>query len=157
MKINDALAGALLLVFAIAILWSAHGFPSIEGDPVGPAVFPQIIAVGMLLCALALIATGLRQLKTERWVEIPQWFAAPRQILAFAIVVGGLLAFYLFVDRIGFLVCAPVLLAALLAVLRVRWWLIPLVAIGVSLVIDAIFYKGLGVPLPWGLLAPWAW
>jgi hypothetical protein len=39
----------------------------------------------------------------------------------------------------------------------VRSWLIPFVAIGVSLLIHSIFYKGLGVPLPWGLLAPWAW
>ena len=36
-------------------------------------------------------------------------------------------------------------------------WTIPLLAIGVSLLIHLIFYKGLGVPLPWGLLQSWAW
>jgi putative tricarboxylic transport membrane protein len=43
------------------------------------------------------------------------------------------------------------------AVLRVRAALIPIVAIAVSLLIHFIFYKGLRVPLPWGLLQAWAW
>ena len=110
-----------------------------------------------MLCGLALIITGVRRRKAERWVEIAPWLHTPRQLAAFAIVIGGLLAVCLFVERVGFLICAPLLLAALLLVLRVRWWAIPLIAIGVSLLIHAIFYKGLGVPLPWGLLTPWAW
>lgn len=157
MKIHDSLIGALLLVFAAALYWHTRSFPAISGDPVGPALFPRIIAAGMAACGAILIATGLVRDKGAAWVGVPDWFRAPRQIAGFAIVVGGLLAFCFFLDRLGFLVCAPLLLAALLFVLRVRPWAIPLVAIGVSLLIHAIFYKGLGVPLPWGLLAPWAW
>jgi putative tricarboxylic transport membrane protein len=157
MKIHDSLIGVLLLVFAIALYWHTRSFPSISGDPVGPALFPRIIAAGMAACSVILIATGLLRNKGAAWVEVPDWFRAPRQIAGFAIVVGGLLVFYFFLDRLGFLVCAPLLLAALLFVLRVRLWAIPVVAIGASLFIHAIFYKGLGVPLPWGVLAPWAW
>ena len=157
MKIHDSLIGVLLLVFAIALFWHTRSFPSISGDPVGPALFPRIIAAGMAACSVILIATGLLRNKGVAWVEVPDWFRAPRQIAGFAIVVGGLLGFYFFFDRLGFLVCAPLLLAALLFVLRVRPWAIPVVAIGASLLIHAIFYKGLGVPLPWGMLAPWAW
>lgn len=157
MKINDTIAGALLLLFALAVSWNTRSFPSIAGDPVGPALFPRIIAAGMIFCAVALIATGVRRRKTQPWAELPLWLRAPRQLAAFALVTGGLAAFCLFLETIGFLICAPLLLAALLVVLRVRWWVIPIVAIGVSLLIHVVFYKGLGVPLPWGLLARWAW
>ncbi|MEO8164786.1 MAG: tripartite tricarboxylate transporter TctB family protein [Betaproteobacteria bacterium] len=157
MKIHDSLTGVLLVIFAASMLWYTGTFPAIAGDPVGPALFPRIIAVGMLACGAFLTVTGLARDRGTPWLVIPDWFRAPRQIAGFAIVVGGLLGFYLFLDRLGFLVCAPVLLAALLFVLCVRLWAIPLVAIGISLLIHVIFYKGLGVPLPWGLLARWAW
>jgi putative tricarboxylic transport membrane protein len=37
-----------------------------------------------------------------------------------------------------------------------RSWIIPL-ALGITLVIHTIFYKGLRVPLPWGILLPIQW
>jgi putative tricarboxylic transport membrane protein len=156
-KFSDSITGALLLIFAVALFWNTRTFPSLEGDQIGPALFPQIIAVGLMLCGLALIVTGLRRRKSEPWIEIPSWVPSPRQVAGFAIVTGGLLAFCFFLEKVGFLICAPLLLAALLLVLRTRWWAVPPIAIGVSLLIHAIFYKGLGVPLPWGLLTPWAW
>ena len=157
MKIHDSLSGALLVVFAAMVLWTTRSFPVIPGDPVGPALFPRLVALGMMFCGAFLIFRGVTRDKAMPWLVIPDWFHAPRQVAGFAIVVGGLLGFYLFLDRLGFLVCAPLLLAALLLALRVRLWAIPIVSIGVSLLIHAIFYKGLGVPLPWGLLAAWAW
>jgi putative tricarboxylic transport membrane protein len=157
MKFNDAITGTVLLLFAILVFATARSFPSIAGDQIGPALFPQIIAAGLTLCGVVLVVTGLRRRKAGPWIEIPAWLHAPRQAAGFAIVTGGLLAFCVCLERLGFLVCAPLLLAALLLVLRVRKWAVPLLAIGISLLIHAIFYKGLGVPLPWGLLAPWAW
>lgn len=157
MKIHDSLTGVLLLVFAAVLYWHTRSFPEIAGDPVGPALFPRIVAVGMALCGLALIVIGLARDKGTAWVERPDWMRAPRQFAGFAVVVIGLLAFYLFLDRIGFLAGAAVLFAVLLFTLRVRAWAIPVVAIGVTLLIHTVFYKGLGVPLPWGVLEPWAW
>ena len=157
MKLHDSLIGALLLVFGVVVYWHTRSFPEIPGDPVGPALFPGVIAAGMAACGAILVVTGLLRSKAEPWITLPDWFRAPRQIAGFAIVVGGLLVFCFFLDRLGFLVCAPLLFAALLLALRVHPLAIPVVAIGVSLLIHTVFYKGLGVPLPWGLLAPWAW
>ena len=157
MKIHDSLNGALLLLFSIALYWHTGGFPAIAGDQIGPALFPRIVAAGMAVCGVALILGGVLRAKREALAELPDWVRSPRQIAGFALVTGGLLAFYLFLDQAGFLICAPLLLAALLFVLHVRLWAIPLLAIGISLLIHAIFYKGLGVPLPWGLLVSWAW
>lgn len=157
MKIHDSLGGALLLAFAAAVYWHTLGFPEIPGDPVGPALFPRVTAVGMGLCGLILIGRGVLAGGAKAWIEVPEWIRMPGLVAAFLLVVLGLLLSYFFLDQLGFLVVAPVLLAALMLVLQVRPALAIPVAIGASLLIHTIFYKGLGVPLPWGLLQAWAW
>ena len=157
MKFNDALIGTGLIAFAGAILWNARGFPSMPGDQVGPALFPQLIAAGLVICGAVFVIRAARRRAGTPWIELPDWFRAPRQMVGFAVVTLGLFAYCLLVETLGFFICAPLLLGTLLAVLRVRAWAVPMIAIGVSLVIHFIFYKGLGVPLPWGLLQAWAW
>ena len=157
MKFNDSLVGAGLIVFAAAILWNAWGFPSMPGDQVGPALFPQLIAAGLAICGAIFVIQAARRKAGTPWIELPDWISARRQVAGFAVVTLGLLAYCLLVEALGFFICAPLLLGALLAVLRVRVWAVPVIAIGVSVLIHFIFYKGLGVPLPWGLLQSWAW
>jgi len=157
MKFNDSLVGTGLIVFAAAILWNAWGFPSMPGDQVGPALFPQLIAAGLAICGAIFVIQAARRKAGTPWIELPDWIRARRQVAGFAAVTLGLLAYCLLVEALGFFVCAPLLLGALLAVLRVRLWAVPVIAIGVSVLIHFIFYKGLGVPLPWGLLQSWAW
>ncbi|HEY6356101.1 MAG TPA: tripartite tricarboxylate transporter TctB family protein, partial [Burkholderiaceae bacterium] len=55
-------------------------------------------------------------------------------------------------ERVGFLITATVMLTAMMLALRVRVVPALLVALAASLVIHAAFYKGLRVPLPWGML-----
>jgi putative tricarboxylic transport membrane protein len=157
MKFNDALVGTGLIAFAGAIFWNARGFPSMPGDQVGPALFPQLIAAGLAICGAIFVIQAARRRAGTPWIALPDWIHAPRQVAGFAIVTLGLLAYCLLVETLGFFVCAPLLLGALLAVLRVRAWAVLVIAIGVSVLIHFIFYKGLGVPLPWGLLQSWAW
>jgi putative tricarboxylic transport membrane protein len=157
MKLNDAVVGPGLIAFAGAVFWKAWNFPSMPGDQVGPALFPQIIAAGLALCGVLMIVQAARRRPRTPWFESPDWIRSPRQIAGFAVVTLGLLAYCLFVETLGFFICAPLLLGTLLAVLRVRAWVVPVLAIGVSLLIHVIFYKGLGVPLPWGVFEAWAW
>ena len=60
-------------------------------------------------------------------------------------------------DRLGFLPTAVVILMALFSVLRVPPGRAVLVAVIATLVIHFAFYKLLRVPLPWGVLTPFAW
>ena len=46
MKLNDAVWGALLILFSAAVLIHVQGFPTIPGQKVGPALFPGVLAVG---------------------------------------------------------------------------------------------------------------
>ena len=70
----------------------------------------------------------------------------------------GCLFFYIYLsDFLGFIICGTLLLAVMFAVLEVRPKMIIPIAIITTLVVHFIFYKGLRVPLPWGLLMPFQW
>ena len=161
MKLNDAVWGALLALLGAAILWHVQGFPRIPGQNVGPALFPGVLAVAMLVCGAILIATGLKARRsagaTFRWAVAPEWLRSRRHLLAFAVLVASNVFYLLVVDRLGFLLTAFVYLAALMWVLRVRLAVAVPVAFIMALAIHYAFYKLLRVPLPWGVLQGIAW
>jgi len=160
-KINDALWGALFALLGAAILWHVQGFPRIPGQNVGPALFPGVLAVAMLVCGAILMATGLKGRRADRaasrWAVAPAWLRSPRHVLAFAVLVAVNVFYLLVVDRLGFLLTAFVYLAALMWVLRVRPAVAVPVAFVMALAIHYAFYKLLRVPLPWGVLQGIAW
>jgi len=161
MKLNDAVWGALLLLFSVVLLVHVQSFPRIPGQQVGPALFPGILAVGLAVCAGLLVVKGLasRREGGERaeWVLFEPWTRRRHYVLAFAVTVG-VNVFYIFaVDRLGFIVMGVIYLAALFWVFGVRKaWILPLALI-VTLGIHYAFYKLLKVPLPWGIMQGVAW
>ena len=70
----------------------------------------------------------------------------------FAITIAGLAFYILAAEKLGFLLCGSAMLAALFWSLRVRPALILPIAVISTFVIHGIFYKGLRVPLPWGIV-----
>jgi putative tricarboxylic transport membrane protein len=60
-------------------------------------------------------------------------------------------------NRLGYFLTAPLVLGAILAAFRVRWTALVPVALAVPVLIHYIFYSVLKVPLPWGVLTPYAW
>ena len=89
MKFNDSLVGTGLIVFAAAILWNAWGFPSMPGDQVGPALFPQLIAAGLAICGAIFVIQAARRKAGTPWIELPDWIRARRQVAGFAVVTLG--------------------------------------------------------------------
>jgi putative tricarboxylic transport membrane protein len=85
------------------------------------------------------------------------WMTSPWHRRNFFVTLGCLL-FYIFASNdLGFIPCAIIVLAAMFWALDVRPVLILPVAVGMTLLVHLIFYKGLRVPLPWGILLPWQW
>ncbi len=158
MKFNDALSGTALLALAIAILVNIQGFPKIPGQNIGPAAFPGLLAILLAGCSIALIARGLRdKLAHERWITPGAWLRSWPHLRSFLVTVGCLL-FYIFASNwLGFLITAVAVLSAMFLTLGVRHRLVLPVALITTLVIHTLFYKGLRVPLPWGVLMPIAW
>jgi putative tricarboxylic transport membrane protein len=157
MKCNDVLSGALVGVFALAIYLGAQDFPTIPGQNVGPKVFPVLIAAGMLLCAVMLVARGFKTLGSEKWVTLPAWMGQGRAVFGF-LLVPLCLAFYVAASEdLGFIPTAVLMLLAMFLTYGVRWRTALVVAVLGSVIIHALFYKMLKVPLPWGVLSPYAW
>ncbi|HEY1327488.1 MAG TPA: tripartite tricarboxylate transporter TctB family protein [Casimicrobiaceae bacterium] len=156
MKFNDAVFGGVLLVLGLAVLGVVQGYPKIPGQNVGPALFPGLIATGLVVCALLLIASGMRERGRVPWFEALPWVSSKRHVVAFATLIASVILYIALVDRIGFLIVAPLMLLAMFISFRVRPGAAVVVAIVASLVIWYAFYKLLRVPLPWGVLERFA-
>jgi putative tricarboxylic transport membrane protein len=157
MKFNDAISGAFLLAIAVAILIDIQGFPKIPGQNVGPGAFPGSLAVILAGCSIALIIRGLKERAGGRWFTPGAWLMSWPHLRSFLVTVACLVFYVVASEPLGFIPCGIVILSAMFATLGVRGRLILPIALAVTLVIHAIFYKGLRVPLPWGLLLPIAW
>jgi len=152
LKLNDAVFGALFLALSLLVLWTIQGYPKIPGQNVGPAAFPGIAASVLALCSLLLIVQGVRSRAGTPWFQRGEWTSRPPQLIAFAVTLGGLLLYVLASDRIGFIATGIVMLGSLMLALRVRWPMALIVSVVSTVVIHVAFYKGLRVPLPWGVL-----
>lgn len=157
MKLNDAVFGLVLALLGAAVLAAIQGYPKIPGQPVGPALFPGLIAAGLCVTGVLLVAKGLRQRAQQPWVVWEDWVRSPRHVLGFATLVAGIVFYILASDWLGFLLTAPVVLAALFLVLRVPPARAVLIALVATLLVHFAFYKLLRVPLPWGVLKGIAW
>ncbi len=157
MKFNDAISGLLLLLLAVAVLVNVSSFPTIPGQNIGPGAFPGLLAWLLLLCSVLLIVRGFRSSVRTPLVEMGAWMRSPYHLRNFFITTGCLLFYILASDFLGFLICAFAILCTMFWALQVRARLIVPIALGVTLLIHTIFYKGLRVPLPWGILLPLQW
>ncbi|MCW5238692.1 tripartite tricarboxylate transporter TctB family protein [Verminephrobacter eiseniae] len=156
MKINDTLSGLLLAIFAAAIFIYAGTFPSMK-QQMGPALFPQLLAGGFMICAFLLIYKGLRQTRTEAWFSLPPWFGERRAVFAYLLVLLSLVFYICACEALGFLPTATILLLSLSMTFGARLAVAMPMAIASALGIHCIFYKLLKVPLPWGMLESIAW
>ncbi|MEO6410645.1 MAG: tripartite tricarboxylate transporter TctB family protein [Burkholderiaceae bacterium] len=152
MRQTDRWVGVALALLALAVMWSTRGFPAVPGQKLGAGFLPMIIGAGLLLCGAALVVRSLRASAYAHETGEP-----PRKAEHYgsaAVIIGSVIAYLVGVDRLGFLLLAPLCLAAVFMALRVR----PLPALGWALagtlVVHIAFYKLLRVPLPWGALRP---
>jgi putative tricarboxylic transport membrane protein len=157
MKLHDSLIGALLIAFAIAVALHARGFPGMPGQAIGPAFFPTLIATGMAVAGLALLGAGIVRGRGARLIEVDEWVRLPRRLLDMLLIAGGLAFYVLLSEQLGYFVTAPVALLMFLVATHVRLPVAVPIAALVPLLIHYIFYTGLRVPLPWGLLTDHAW
>lgn len=156
MKFNDALFGAIFVALGAFLLLQVQGFPAIPGQQYGAGAFPGLIGAGFVGAGALLVVAGLRRRAEVPWAVTGAWMKSRRHVLAFAAVLLGVVAYVFLADDIGFLLLAPVMLFVWIVVLG--WRPLPAAAIAViaTLLIWFAFYKLLRVPLPWGVLKPFA-
>ena len=143
---GEMVAGALLLLFACAILWGAFQMSAGTSGAPGPGFFPR--ALGSLL-ALVSIGLIIRALKLEPAEDVTVALGHRDITLTVLALVGLGLVF----EYAGYVLSATLFMLVLLRAFSKRGWLASLaVAIVIVLVSYYGFVKLLGVMLPAGLL-----
>ena len=157
MRVNDGVLGAVLAALAAAIFLTARGFRDMPGQAYGPALFPSLIAAGLGLCGLVLLARGVPRLAREGAFGLAGWEAGWGRLGDVALIVGGLALWILLWDAAGFLLGATAYAGALMVRFRGRPLTSLALALALALVIDWGFRHGLLVPLPLGPLTGIVW
>jgi putative tricarboxylic transport membrane protein len=157
MKLHDTLSGLALLIIALLVALNTADFPEIPGQQIGPAVFPRILAALLALCAGLLMVRARLPARDQAWVQLGAWLQSPVHRRNFVITITCLLFYVLVSELLGFLVCGLLILCVMFRALSVKPMHILPIAIGITLLIHTLFYKGLRVPLPWGVLSPLQW
>ncbi len=157
MKLNDAVLGLLLLLLGVTVLFIVQDYPTIPGQQVGPALFPGLVAVGLCIGGFLLLVKGWRARASVPWLVMDDWIRSPRHVLALIVLIGSVLFYILASQWLGFLISAVLIMTTLCRVLQLSMARSVLIAVVATLVIHFAFYKLLRVPLPWGVLTPYAW
>jgi putative tricarboxylic transport membrane protein len=145
----DRWVGLALAGLGAAVFWSSRAFPAVPGQKVGAGFLPALVGIGLVIAALALVARSLRAAPAAAADDTLRGrLGAP------AVLVGVALFYIVAADRLGFLIVAPLGLAAMFLALGVRPRPALLWALAGTAVVHLAFYKLLRVPLPWGVLRP---
>jgi putative tricarboxylic transport membrane protein len=153
MRVNDAVTGLLLILLSCAMIVMTLSFPPFPGQKYGPALFPQLLGGGLILCGLILIRRGMADRRYDsRWLALRPWTSDPWRLVSF-LLIPALTLLYLFTsETIGFLPLAFVVLLGLFLWFRAK----PITAIPIAIVTTWLIWWFFGtlmrVPLPRGLL-----
>ena len=156
MRFHDGIVGLVLLIGALALVAYAQSLPAMPGQAFGPGFFPTLVGIGLGLTSLVLVFRGLAAGRSQPAVEVEPGLLDPRGVGAVAVVLGGVLFYLLAADWLGFLIVAPLVLLALFRSQGVGWVPAVVIAVVATLLVHFAFYKLLRVPLPWGILTPYA-
>jgi putative tricarboxylic transport membrane protein len=151
MWVSDAVFGVVLLLLATAAVVLAQAFPDMPGQDYGPALFPTLIAAGFGLCGLVLLVRTLPRVRTEGLFHVRGWEGGWGGRLGdVLLIVGGLVAWILVWNPVGFLIGATAYAGALMTRFRGRPASSLAIGLALALVIDWSFRRLLLVPLPLG-------
>jgi putative tricarboxylic transport membrane protein len=154
-RLNDAVIGIALILFALAMIAYTRTFPAMPGQDYGPALFPTLIGIGFIVTGVILIVSGLRRRRVEPLFGGGEWLRSGPHIINFLAVVGGLLLYIVASDWLGFILTSLLLLFVWLVLFRGGKPISSLaIALAVTLAVNYAFSQLLLVPLPLGLLQP---
>ena len=153
MRANDAIAGLVLIVFAVIMIGLTASFPEFPGQKYGPSLFPRILGAGLIVCGAVLMWNGMASRRAGApWIEIAPWARQPRRVATFLLVIAMLLLYIFTAETVGFIPLALLFLGMLFVWLGVKPWIAAVTAVSGTLIIYWFFATLLRVPLPRGWL-----
>lgn len=157
MRFNDAVIAVVLIAFASAVIAYATTFPRLHGQDYGPDLFPILIGAGLIGCGALLLVKGISERATVPLAAVGDWARDRARVVDLVLLVGGIAFYILASGWLGFVPVAFAILLILLVRLGTGWVASVGIAAATTLLLHALFAKLLLVPLPWGILQPFAW
>jgi putative tricarboxylic transport membrane protein len=154
MRIHEMVLGLFFITLAVGMLAFTGTFPAFPGQKYGPALFPRIIGVGIMLCGALLLWRGWRNPAPDgdrRLFAFSPAFSERTRLVSFLLVPGGIVFYLLLAERLGFIPTAFFLLCGLFFWFRVKPVPALVLAIITTYGMQWFFGTMMRVPLPRGL------
>jgi putative tricarboxylic transport membrane protein len=140
--ISDKKYAIAMLLFSMAYCYFSVSLEA-DFDPTKEKYFPFILSVGMITLSVLLFL--LPSQHTTSWPKSPQW-------LKIGLLIVAILFYSLFLNHVGFLISASLLMAVCMWGFGAkRRWIVP-VSVTVVISFYIIFDRILGLNLPAGIL-----
>lgn len=157
MKVADVILGPFVVAIGIVALLAASMQPKpFFGGGYGGGFFPSIIGIGLVGAGLLLTWSGWRERAATPLLVLGDWVRSPRHIANVATVIGALL-FYIFTSGwLGFILSGLIALFVTMLQFSRAFLLSLAISVIAILIVKVSFQDLLLVPLPWGVLEPYA-
>ena len=147
MKKADLITGVVLLAVSGFVIWGALLMPPSATFGPGSGFLPFWLGVILAALAVILLATTWRRRATEKDCISP--FPGAKALIAIGAVLGGLAAYIVLIEVVGFLMDTFLYVAFLLGVVeRERLLTTILIALSTTAGLYLIFQVFLGITLP---------
>jgi putative tricarboxylic transport membrane protein len=158
-KVSDLVVGLASVVLGLALLGYGAALPPMPGQRYGAGLFPILLGGCFALCGALVARKGWLERRAARvpLVALDDWARDRTLVGNLAVVLGLILVYVLFSERIGFIPLSIAILVALFLRLKVRPLLSVAVAVAATAFIYVAFARFLRVPLPRGLLEGIVW
>jgi len=159
-RINDAIIGAVLVVFAVAEIAYTRTFPSLHGQSYGPNLFPTLIGLGLAVRGLLARRPSRFEATSPqvvKWVDFSNMAEAKHARLNAVLIILFLLLYILLSEWVGFIPLSVLTIALLLYRLGSSLLVACPIAVVTTAAIQLLFAKILLVPLPAGWLQGIIW
>ena len=158
---SDFIGGIIFFVLGVWALSQTFGFQVIKNSAVQPALFPQIMSIGLVAFSLLVIVQSGLKLKTMKEDDPMAEATASINVLknkgvqAAVLVIVLCILFVLLFKTLGYVLCAAIIGIVIMYLIGKRDIKIMLaVGILVPLLMWFVFYKVLAVNIPMGVLQP---
>lgn len=152
MRTSNTVAGLLLIIASGTMIYLTLSFPPFPGQQYGPSLFPRLLAGGLILCGLLLIARDVASGARDRVLVRADWTREPWRLVSFLLIPATILVYILVSEWVGFIPTAIALLLTLFLWFQVKPLTAVSVAVAATLAVHWFFATMLRVPLPRGLL-----
>jgi putative tricarboxylic transport membrane protein len=150
MRKSDLIGGGIFVSLGIFILLWTLGFPTLDKDHPGPALFPRILAALFIFFGGIVFYRGWKdgkgEAESEEEASLPQNYFNP----IFVLILVGI---YIGLSQVlGFYITSTLVLFLMMLKLQVPYLRSILISVLLTLFVNFMFSKLLRVPLPIGFL-----